>query len=97
VKKETPLKQENQTCLAEYVWKFFDNQFVLAAFHVTYSFGFEHWFQHTKHRLRWPENSSVCFFIICHANVFFTDKGYGTVAAFTVVGWIKGSGQHCLI
>lgn len=33
----------------------------------------------------------LCFFIIHGGNVFFTDKGYGTLAAFTVMGWIISS------
>lgn len=34
----------------------------------------------------------LCFFIIHGGNIFFTDKGYGTLAAFTVMGWIISSG-----
>lgn len=98
VKEETltSVRKLKLLCFAEYIWKFFQDQFGLAAFHTTYTFGFEHRFQHAEHRPRWPKNRFVCFSIIYGANAFFTDKGYGTVAAFTIVGWIKGSGQHWL-
>lgn len=35
----------------------------------------------------------LCFFVIHRSNVFFTDKGYGTLAVFTVRGWIINGGQ----